>query len=481
MSLHQCLPSGECRSVGRECGSGIVVCLSSKLAAIVTAVVMVSALLTGSTAAAKPGLRSSVTARDVPVARASIVGGGSVAITRFPFQVALYDPRAGSVAGGFFCGGAIINATHVVTAAHCLIDDETNRAMAPEHIAVLAGAGRLSYSSQASAGAVEDPAAATSYDPSYERASSDFDVGVITLRRPLWSSSAPPAHDGLSAIAPIAVDASLAREYAEPTASGPSIMATVSGWGDTRAEPSGGLGSYPSNLQAVRVPLVAGEACAGDYSDPFSAQPITARMLCAGGQAGTGGGDSCFGDSGGPLVVDSEDPPNPPSDYVLAGLVSFGDGCAQSESPGVYARIADSRIASFLTSNPPQSPLPGVRLGARPARLNPAPRLHVVAKGCTRGRCTIAVASAARTGAAAVHTVRATLGVRERGTCRRKGVRVACVRQVSRTPSVRTLAAGRFLIVADHLRPGRCTFKLTAVNRAGLRQTRPTRVALVVR
>ncbi len=434
-----------------------------------------------SNAFAKPSILSALTARGAPQARTSIVAGSSVAIARFPFQVALYDPRAGSVAGGFFCGGVIVNATHVVTAAHCVIDDETERVVAPEHIAVLAGASRLSYSSQASAsaGVVEDPAAATAYDPAYNRASSDYDVGVITLKRPLWTSPTPPARDGLSAIAPIPVDPTLAASYANPDVSGAPIVATVSGWGDTRPEPSSGLGSYPNDLQAVRVPLIPAETCAEDYADPFASQPITAQMLCAGGQAG--GGDSCFGDSGGPLVVDRDNPPDPPSDYVLAGLVSFGDGCAQNESPGVYARIADPRIASFLNSDPAQSPALGLRSGRRPGSAAVSPRLRVVSKGCTRTRCTIAVASAARTGAAEVHSVRATLGFREWRTCSRRGVRVACVRQVSRTPLVHAIAAGKFLVVADHLRPGRCTFKLTAINSAGLRQPTPTRVALTVR
>jgi secreted trypsin-like serine protease len=442
---------------------------------------MVGPFVTRADAFAKPGILTAGTTHthNGPRASASIVGGQSTAIARFPFQVALYDPRAGSVAGGFFCGGVIINATHVITAAHCVIDDETNRVVAPENIAVLAGASRLSSSSGAADGGVEDPAATTSFDPSYDRSTSDYDVGVITLKRPLWTSPTPPARDGFSAIAPIPVDPALASAYANPEPGAAPIVATVSGWGDTHPEPSGGLGSYPSNLQSVRVPLVSSEVCAGDYSDPFASQPITARMLCAGGQVA--GGDSCFGDSGGPLVVDRNNPPDPPSDYVLAGLVSFGDGCAQAESPGVYARVAEPRIASFLNSNPLQSPLLGSHLGSRPTNSGSSPRLNVVAKGCTRTRCTISVVSAARTGAAAVATVSARIGLRERGTCRRRGAHVACVHLVSRTPTVRAISTGRFLIVADHLKPGRCTFKLTGVNRAGERQARPTRVALVVR
>jgi hypothetical protein len=288
-----------------------------------------------------------------------IVGGAGVPIADFPFQVALYDPRVGTVSAGFFCGGVILDATHVATAAHCTIDEATGQVTPPQDIAVLAGSSSLgsATASPAGGGSVEDPAAVTSIDPHYNAAINDYDVAVITLARPLWSGSAPRL-DGRSTIAPIRVSAGLAAAYADPAFAASPILATVSGWGDTRAEPSisqGLDGSYPSALQATQVPLVANSACGSAYTGPLSSQPITPRMLCAGFSGG--GSDSCFGDSGGPLVVDRETPAAPPGDYVLAGLVSFGEGCAQAESPGVYASIADPAIAAFLTSDPPQTPL----------------------------------------------------------------------------------------------------------------------------
>jgi Trypsin len=288
-----------------------------------------------------------------------IVGGVGVSITGFPFQVALYDPHAGSVSAGFFCGGVVIDATHVATAAHCAIEEGTGRVTPPGDISVLAGSSSLGSAAQPPGGpsAVEDPAAATSIDPSYNAPINDYDVAVVTLAHPLWSGPTP-ALDGRTAIAPIRVSAALASTYANSAAAATPILATVSGWGDTRAESSSGQGlggAYPSGLQATQLPLLANSACASAYADPLSSQPITPRMLCAGFPGG--GSDSCFGDSGGPLVVDRDANAAPPADYVLAGLVSFGEGCAQAESPGVYASIADPAIAAFLTSDPPQTPL----------------------------------------------------------------------------------------------------------------------------
>jgi len=306
-----------------------------------------------------------------PVAHASIVGGESVPIAAFPFQVALYDPHAGSVADGFFCGGVIVDATHVATAAHCAMDEGTGQVTPPGEIAVLAGTAHLAGAGgPPGGGAIEDPASATSLDPAYEPSINDYDMAVIRLSRPLWSGPTP-ALDGHSTVAPIAVSAALADAYADPSPAGPTIAATVSGWGDSRAASPGsqGLeGSYPSDLRAVQVPLVPASTCGAAYAGPLSSQPITSRMLCAG--VPEGGRDSCFGDSGGPLVVGGA-PGAPPGDYVLAGLVSFGEGCAQSESPGVYAWIGNPQIAAFLTSNPPQTPLGPTGRAARARYLHP--------------------------------------------------------------------------------------------------------------
>jgi len=53
-------------------------------------------------------------------------------------------------------------------------------------------------------------------------------------------------------------------------------------------------------------------------------------QMCAGEIAG--GKDTCLGDSGGPLYVLGS--VNGKSKYVVAGITSYGKGCAQPNYPG---------------------------------------------------------------------------------------------------------------------------------------------------
>ena len=320
------------------------------------------------TAGSAPAQGSPLRAQPNPVANASIVDGSVASITEFPFQVALYNPHAGSPAKGFFCGGVILDATHVATAAHCLFGERGQHTPAAE-IEVLAGS---TFLEPTDPGSVRDPVVVATTDPAYNPGASDYDVGVLQLARPLWSGPTP-ALDGHSTIAPLALDVALAeaRTAAAQTASTQSAAGTatqsaagsatqaasapaqalVSGWGDLNPQP-GGSPSYPLRLRKTHVPLIATTLCEEAYAT--IEQPITPRMMCAGGAPGEGQGhaDSCYGDSGGPLVAPSVAGGSSPAGDVLLGLVDFGNGCGQAGYPGVYVRTADPAVARFLGADP---------------------------------------------------------------------------------------------------------------------------------
>ncbi|KOB69947.1 Uncharacterized protein OBRU01_08515 [Operophtera brumata] len=97
--------------------------------------------------------------------------------------------------------------------------------------------------------------------------------------------------------------------------------AIVSGFGTTSYE-----GPTSSVLLAARVQIVNQDLCLRAY---LRMATITPEMICAG--ATNPARDACQGDSGGPLVTNNH----------LVGIVSWGEGCANSEYPGVYTRVSE--------------------------------------------------------------------------------------------------------------------------------------------
>jgi trypsin len=235
----------------------------------------------------------------------------------------------------------IVDATHVATAAHCIVGGGGRQAGSAGDVAVLAGSTSLDSPDP---GSVRASVLSSAFDPHYNPISSDYDVALLTLARPLWSGSTAPTINGLDTIAPLPLEQAGASTYANPNVT-PAIMATASGWGDVNPAPGHGA-SYPTALRAVRMPLVSDSLCQEQYSS--IEQPITSRMICAGGMRTHV--DTCYGDSGGPLVVDRATPARPPGDYVLVGLVDFGNGCSQPGYAGVYTRIASPEVMRFLSS-----------------------------------------------------------------------------------------------------------------------------------
>ena len=103
-------------------------------------------------------------------------------------------------------------------------------------------------------------------------------------------------------------------------------------------------------IREVDLPLLDRSVCAAKY------QNIGLNQICAGDI--NGGIDSCQGDSGGPLMIK-----NRRGDWILAGIVSFGEGCAQRGAPGVYTRVSSflpwiKESVAILTKPVPRLPSP---------------------------------------------------------------------------------------------------------------------------
>ncbi|KAG8433486.1 hypothetical protein GDO86_017679 [Hymenochirus boettgeri] len=101
---------------------------------------------------------------------------------------------------------------------------------------------------------------------------------------------------------------------------------------------------FPQTLQKVEIPIMDHTKC-NDLYNTANLPPqnyIKWDMICAGYEKGEK--DACQGDSGGPLVCSNGD------SWILAGVVSWGIGCAVPNRPGVYTSVSaySSWIQSFI-------------------------------------------------------------------------------------------------------------------------------------
>lgn len=224
-----------------------------------------------------------------------IVGGRDAKPGEFPWQVSV---RSGTES--HFCGGAVLNATTVVTAAHCVYQ------RSPEFIrAMSVMAGSIL---QSQPGATADVLDALVH-PDYGNVYQEYDIALLFLAEAL------PLDAG---IWPVQLQE---NELPEGT------LCVASGWGrtvDSKAAP------IPDNLQAVDLPIIDAKKCNDMYMEEDDYSPVIESQICAGYVEG--GKDSCQGDSGGPLVCTNK--------RLLAGIVSWGAGCAQPGRPGVYSDVS---------------------------------------------------------------------------------------------------------------------------------------------
>jgi hypothetical protein len=235
---------------------------------------------------------------------ARIIGGALADSAAYPFMAAVGFLEEGSF--GQFCGGALISDRWVVTAAHCTegIDFE---------VGVLLGTSDVTDGS-----GVVARVRATHIHPSWVPSSDEAKepTGVSAGHDiALWELDAPVdlAGNGLATID--------LMDPAREELDAPGALATVIGWGVSD------LGS--DLLQQVHLPIFDDAACQAVYGEG-SANFDT--QICAG--VAEGGVDSCQGDSGGPLMVRG------PDEWLLAGITSYGFGCAEPEIPGVYGRVS---------------------------------------------------------------------------------------------------------------------------------------------
>ena len=288
-------------------------------------------------------------AENVPGETASRIYGGRAAQDgAWPHQVSLHlterlDGTTEGLYGSQFCGGSIIARQWVLTAAHCIADDE-GRAVQPGEVAVKSGAADLG---EGDLRAVAQVIVHEDYDPR----TGDADIGLIQLAEPISDSSGPVA------AIPVQTGSTQLPE-------GPAV---VIGWGMMEEA------KFPVDLMETDIDIVSNATCNKGMAEvsqrdlgafllaigtenriPMTSleeaysiilnnwgDALTNNMICAGVPSGKR--TSCNGDSGGPLMIKEAD-----GDWLQVGIVSWGrkplgsnEPCGHENLYSVYTRVSN--------------------------------------------------------------------------------------------------------------------------------------------
>jgi secreted trypsin-like serine protease len=254
--------------------------------------------------------------KPVELSEKRIIGGADAQPGQLPWQVSI---NIHTKSATYLCGGSVIAAGWVLTAAHC-VEDPTDSGVRPAVIDA-ANLDVRSGSIYVGRGGLEVQSTGVWVMPQRNAATSDFDVALLRVE------TSPSA-------SPIALDPGVANVADESHLVGSSLR--VSGYGVTSAG-----GTTSPILKYTDVSYVRREACNTAQSYDGA---VLESMICAGRKRG--GHDSCQGDSGGPLVSLAND--NAQGVNLLIGVVSWGRGCAQARFPGIYANVSHPEISGWI-------------------------------------------------------------------------------------------------------------------------------------
>ncbi|NXO00088.1 OVCH2 protein, partial [Rhinopomastus cyanomelas] len=248
-----------------------------------------------------------------------IVGGSQVNQGSHPWQVSLKRRQK------HFCGGTIVSAQWVVTAAHCILDRNLL-----EYLDVTAGEHDLTIRES---GEQTLPVKYVIKHPNFDpRTPMNYDIALLKLDGAFnFSSSVLPA---------------CLPDPGERFEAG--YVCTACGWGRLNEN-----GVLPQVLYEVNLPILDSKECSRALST--LKRPIQGdTILCAGFP--DGGKDACQGDSGGPLLCRRQH-----GAWTLAGVISWGMGCARGwshnekkkhyhrGSPGIFTDL--SAVLSWIQEN----------------------------------------------------------------------------------------------------------------------------------
>ncbi|KAL0881895.1 hypothetical protein ABMA27_001661 [Loxostege sticticalis] len=257
--------------------------------------------------------------------RRRIVGGFETKKLEFPWMaVLMYNGR-------FYCGGSLLNDLYVLTAAHCTAGFRKEKITVRflEHDRSVVNETKI----------VDRNVSQIIRHLRYNPSTYDNDIALLKLSNRVDLSSALKKRvraDGSGSGNESDNDDVGLRPVCLPSPglAYSNYSGVVAGWGTTEEG-----GSVSNTLQEVYVPIISNAEC----RKTAYRNRITENMLCAGEP--DGGRDACQGDSGGPLhIVNATN-----AQFQEVGIVSWGEGCARPDRPGVYTRV--NRYMTWIKSN----------------------------------------------------------------------------------------------------------------------------------
>ncbi|MEV6048367.1 serine protease [Streptomyces xanthochromogenes] len=248
----------------------------------------------------------------------AIVGGLETEVNEYPFMVALVRTNTQDHEAAW-CGGSLITARHILTAAHCVAG------MGAGELRVRVGEHDLDSPGETGATAEYDIEKIMVHEQ-FNRRQYANDIAVLELKKKVA----------------ISASVGLIRGAEHPTQ--PNTVVRAMGWGTTQF-----WGQESAVLMSADLGVVAIEQCAKQLPDVSIPTGDQARQMCTYAQNRA----TCHYDDGGPVI--SLALINGRLRATLEGIISSGVGCGGSK-PEVHTMVSAYKSWIASKTGPSEAP-----------------------------------------------------------------------------------------------------------------------------